>query len=62
MLVYPRMLKNDDALQLGFHFQGDGAGKMKLKNNGSFFFFFFDFFFEGAKLPDALLPLSFFYT
>ncbi len=40
MLVYPRMLKNDDALQLGFHFQGDGAGKMKLKNNGSFFFFF----------------------
>lgn len=24
------------------------------------FFFFFDFFFEKAKLPDALLPLSFF--
>lgn len=42
------------------HFQGDGAGKTRLKNNGSIFSP--DFFFEGAKLPDALIPLSVFHT
>ncbi len=61
VFVYQRMLKNDDALQLG-SFSGRWGGENEAKKIIAVYFSRFFFSKEQSYLPDALIPLSVFHT